>query len=136
MSLILIYARFSGKSSLALTLFKLIDLAEGAVLVDGRDIATVPHDTLRDAIVGVPQDFLTLDSTLRQNIDPKATSSDQEIVAILEALHLWNAFQSRGGLDLVVREHTLSFGELQLLAFARAMCRKSKVLVVDEVTSR
>ncbi|PHH65591.1 hypothetical protein CDD81_2026 [Ophiocordyceps australis] len=125
----------SGKSSLALALFKMVQIDQGSIVIDNIDIATVAHDTLRDSIVGVPQDFFTLDGTLRFNIDPRATKSDEEIIQILENARLWTTVESRGGLDLVVSEDTLSFGELQLLAFARAMARSSKVLVLDEVSS-
>lgn len=114
----------------------MVDLDQGSIMIDDVDIATVAHDTLRDVVVGVPQDFLTLDGTLRLNIDPRATKSDEEIIDILEKAHLWAAVEPRGGLDLVISEDTLSFGELQLLAFARAMARESRVLVLDEVSSR
>lgn len=126
----------SGKSSLALTLLKLVDLDNGSILIDDVDIATVSHDDLRNAIVGVPQDFLTLDETLRLNIDPHNTKSEEDLVTILQRVQLWEACKTRGGLDMVIQENTLSYGELQLLAFARAMSRDSKVLVLDEVSSR
>lgn len=105
-------------------------------MIDDVDIATVAHETVRNCVVGVPQDFLTLDGTLRLNIDPRATKSDEEIINILEKAHLWAAVEPRGGLELIITEETLSFGELQLLAFARAMARRSTVLVLDEVSSR
>ena len=119
-----------------MSLFKLLDLDQGSILIDEVDIATVAHDFLRDAIVGVPQDTLTLDGTLRSNVDPKSAKSDEELIDILNKARLWAALEPRGGLDLTISEDTLSFGELQLLAFARAMARGSRLLVLDEVSSR
>lgn len=117
-------------------MFKLVDINQGSIDIDDVDIATVAPDTLRDSVVGVPQDFLTLEGTLRLNIDPRVTKSDEEIIDILEKAHLWAALEPRGGLDMVISEDVLSSGELQLLAFSRAMARGSKVLVLDEVSSR
>lgn len=86
--------------------------------------------------MGVPQDFLTLDGTLRENINPHSTKSDAEIIGILERVDLWAILEPRGGLDMIISKNVLSFGELQLLAFARVMARQSTVLVLDEITSR
>lgn len=91
-----------------------MDINRCFTLIDDVDIATVPHDVLRDAIVGVPQDFLALDETLRLNVDPHSVKTNEELIAILEKIKLW----------------------MQLLAFARAMCHNREILVLDEVSSR
>jgi ATP-binding cassette, subfamily C (CFTR/MRP), member 1 len=117
-------------------LFKLIQVDQGSVLIDGIDLANVAPDRVRDAIVGLPQDFLTLDgSTVRYNIDPLGVKTDEQIKQILEMTQLWTHLEPRGGLDLTVTEDVLSHGELQLLAFARVMARESKILVLDEISS-
>jgi len=126
----------SGKSSLVLSLLGMIDLGTGSVTIDGIDTSTIPRDELRSKIVAVPQEAPIFSDTVRLNADPSGTCQDEEIIEVLRRVCLWDKIEPRGGLDAEIDENFLSQGQGQLLAIARAMLRRSRVLILDEVTSR
>ncbi|KAF8436032.1 hypothetical protein L210DRAFT_3632182 [Boletus edulis BED1] len=128
----------AGKSSLLLALFRIIEAASGKILIDGVDIGTIGLHDLRSMISIVPQSPDLFEGTLRENIDPVGEYQDADIWVALEYAHLKSYVESLpGALDAPIQEggSSLSSGQRQLLCFARALLRKSKVLVLDEATS-
>ncbi len=75
----------AGKSSLAQVLLRLVEVSEGQVLIDGKDISQVQAKDLRNEITFVAQEPILYHGTLRENIDPSTSHSDDEIVAVLKA---------------------------------------------------
>ncbi|KAK2776790.1 ABC multidrug transporter [Colletotrichum kahawae] len=127
----------SGKSSLLLALLRLLPLSSGSIHIDGLSLDTVPLLELRSALIAITQDQFVLPGTVRQNIDPFATASDERITSTLTRLGLWDAIQENGGLDAEFVEEALSHGQRQLFFLARAVLRREvgKIVLLDEATS-
>lgn len=125
----------SGKSSLLLSLCRLIELDSGSIVIDGIDLSTIPRETIRTHITAIPQDPFILSDSVRVNIDTSGDASDDSIISALKKVELWEVISSRGGLDAQMNAQPLSQGQRQLFCLARAMLRKSRILILDEATS-
>ncbi|KAM3068089.1 hypothetical protein ACMFMF_009454 [Clarireedia jacksonii] len=132
----------SGKSSLLLTLFRMLDLRAGSITIDGLDISTIPRQEIRSRLTILPQDPFFLSGTVRLNVDPFEIRSDQEIREAFVKVGVWETIEQNGGLDAKIGDSEegpslhLSEGQKQLFCLAGAILRKSTVLVLDEATSR
>jgi ATP-binding cassette subfamily C (CFTR/MRP) protein 1 len=78
---------------------------------------------------------MMLSGTVRSQIDLSGATSYSEIKSALQKVHVWAAIESRGGLDAILLDQPLSHGEQQLVCLARALLRRSKVVILDEATS-
>lgn len=125
----------SGKSSLLLAFLRLLELESGSIKIDGLDIANIPLQTLRSSVTTVAQDPLLLPLPIRQNLDLRGTATDESIIAALRKVCLWDMLTERGGLDTILSKDSVSQGQLQLLALARALLQTTKILLLDEATS-
>lgn len=129
----------SGKSTFVKLIQRLYDLQDGAILIDGQDVAKVTQQSLRRAIAVVPQDPALFHRTLAENISyarPDATHDEIVLAARRARAHDF-IMRLPKGYDTLVGERgvKLSGGERQRVAIARAFLADAPILVLDEATS-
>ena len=128
----------SGKSTIIRLLCRLYEPQQGRILLDGRDIRTIPMADLRRELGVVLQDTFLFSGNVADNLRLSASVSDGELAQVCAELGL-NELLSKlpKGLETELRERggNLSSGERQLLAVARVAIRQPTVLVMDEATA-
>lgn len=118
-----------------LALLHLIN-SRGTIIVDGLDTSRIPRETLRERLTAVPQDPVFFAGSARLNADPHSKATDDAIVEALRTVHLWEVVEAKGGLDADVNEEFFSKGQQQLFSLARALLSHSRIVVMDEASSR
>ncbi|KFX93901.1 hypothetical protein O988_06581 [Pseudogymnoascus sp. VKM F-3808] len=128
----------SGKSSLLSTIFRIMDVKSGSIIIDGIDTSAISINQYRGSINALAQDAFFLPGTVRDNLisADSAVLSDEQLEMVLHRTGLWDKVQDIGGLDARLdAEASLSHGERQLFCLSRAMINQSRVLALDEFTS-
>ena len=129
----------AGKTTITKLLLRLYDVNSGTVVIDGRDIAGVTQDSLRESIAFVPQEPILFHRTLMENIRyGRRDASDKQVIEAAKKAHCHEFIEKlplRYNTYVGERGIKLSGGERQRVAIARAILKDSPILVLDEATS-
>ncbi|CCK72385.1 ATP-binding cassette transporter YOR1 KNAG_0K00170 [Huiozyma naganishii CBS 8797] len=145
----------AGKSTIMSALYRLNELSDGKIVIDGVDIRKIGLYDLRKKLTIIPQDPVLFRGTIRKNLDPFKECSDDLLwdalirTGVVERENLNdiklekpdenNSYSNmhKFHLDELVEEEgsNFSLGERQMLALTRALVRNSKILILDEATS-
>ncbi|XP_046589574.1 ATP-binding cassette sub-family C member 10 isoform X2 [Neodiprion lecontei] len=127
----------AGKSSILVSLFRLIEIESGKILIDNVDTMGLSLKALRSRLSIIPQDPFLFLGTIRENIDPLHQYPDSQVYKALEKCKVHSLVHRMGGLGAVLDEggKNLSAGQKQLFCLVRAVLHNAKILCIDEATA-
>lgn len=126
-----------GKTTLTNVLMKLYDIDSGKILIDNYDISEISTKCLRDNISYISQNPYIFADTVRNNIIlGNKEITDKQINDLIYEMGVESLFEKlNDGLDTKIKFSKLSYGELQIIAFIRAILHKANIYIFDEPTS-
>ncbi|KAF9878386.1 hypothetical protein CkaCkLH20_03878 [Colletotrichum karsti] len=125
----------SGKSTMIAAMTRMTELSSGSIHLDGVDISSMRPSDVRSAINTIPQEPFFFHNTVAANIDPLGVHSDEVLLSALDKVSMRRVIEDAGGLRAAASLDNLSQGQKQLLALARAILKRSNVVLMDEATS-
>ncbi|GBB84403.1 hypothetical protein RclHR1_00110036 [Rhizophagus clarus] len=141
----------SGKSTISLSLLRFIEPSDGRIFIDGIDTSTVGVEDLRSRLTIIPQDPILFSGTIRSNLDVFSQYEEHELYDSLRRVHLLPSSEDEQNSTILIDDNVnvfkdldtpineggknLSQGQRQLLCLARALLKRSKIIIMDEATS-
>ncbi len=127
----------SGKSTILRLLLRLYDVNDGKILIDGRDIRTIPNEELRRKFGVVFQNDFVKMTTIGENIRYYRDICDEELLCAITDAQAAGFVEEKGGLsgEVDIRGNNLSGGQKQRLLISRALAGKPEILILDDASS-
>ncbi len=127
----------AGKTTLVNLLMRFYELNSGEILIDDTPISQMSREDLHDIFAMVLQDTWMFEGSIRDNIAYNQTKvTDEDIINACKSVGIHHTINTlANGYDTIMTDSSLSVGEKQLLTIARAMVKKSDLLILDEATS-